>query len=586
MLNRPIARPWTPLCTRRSPAGSLVLLVLALSLSQGSLWAQGPPNLPGVSVDPILEGAASFAGEWNAAAWVQDASPPPPPIPGTMYGESKLDWRATSFTGNRTTYPGITGFFLHDISNLVVRDEYDYNTFFLATSGRSVTLWVFGNGDEPNDAQWILGSGINRSSIDDRGFLVRSGNNPTTDRQWFLGQPVPGDPAWEWSSFYGVCGFYGFNNTCFDSLLANSVDGTNEVYEVAFRMLAGNSPGIPPCTFWTLKVCDPKGDGRFQVNLDRLIWVPHIGDDAPPLIRAQTMDGEVSIPCRQPTTFSFAFVNLGYSLLARTYSAWAKIGTVSPSSVDVLLDGQANTVLPFLYTPSYPCFDGPDTLFVTSPADPEHGIPADTSFTAINLTTVRRLDIPVPVMVCPETPIFYVSAFASDANGNEVRFSPTWTCGGSVISAEPVMESSVPETMALALCTVGAPGAGWVRASYLPPSGSEVSDTIMLVGSPADLPEAGESMGALSLRVSPQPAGGTLTIDYSSSEGHRVTIQVIDVAGRRVRTFELIGGPGRHQSWDGLDDSGRPVAPGLYVCRISDGGSSTSTKFAWLGRSQ
>ncbi|MCA9752936.1 MAG: hypothetical protein KC591_12145, partial [Gemmatimonadetes bacterium] len=47
-------------------------------------------------------------------------------------------------------------------------------------------------------------------------------------------------------------------------------------------------------------------------------------------------------------------------------------------------------------------------------------------------------------------------------------------------------------------------------------------------------------------------------------DAERVPIDVIDVAGRRVRTLEATGG---EALWDGTDDGGRPVAAGVYFAR-------------------
>jgi len=68
------------------------------------------------------------------------------------------------------------------------------------------------------------------------------------------------------------------------------------------------------------------------------------------------------------------------------------------------------------------------------------------------------------------------------------------------------------------------------------------------------------------LRFAPNPFRGALRI--SGPAGTRVTI--FDVSGRRRRAAVLDGGGAF--AWDGRDDSGRPVAPGLYFARA---GSAT-----------
>jgi hypothetical protein len=70
----------------------------------------------------------------------------------------------------------------------------------------------------------------------------------------------------------------------------------------------------------------------------------------------------------------------------------------------------------------------------------------------------------------------------------------------------------------------------------------------------------------------PNPFNPVTTIRYAvNRDGARVTVDVYDVAGRRIAT--LVDGP--HESggyatiWEGKDDDGRPVASGVYFCRLS-----------------
>ena len=75
------------------------------------------------------------------------------------------------------------------------------------------------------------------------------------------------------------------------------------------------------------------------------------------------------------------------------------------------------------------------------------------------------------------------------------------------------------------------------------------------------------------LRCAPNPFRGALRI--SGPAGTRVTI--FDLSGRRRRAAVLDGGGAF--AWDGRDDSGRVVAPGLYFVR-----AGTATRLTKLVR--
>jgi flagellar hook assembly protein FlgD len=69
-----------------------------------------------------------------------------------------------------------------------------------------------------------------------------------------------------------------------------------------------------------------------------------------------------------------------------------------------------------------------------------------------------------------------------------------------------------------------------------------------------------------------------MTVRWSLSREGGVMLEVLDLAGRRLRVLER--GPsvaGQHATrWDLSDDTGKVVSPGLYLVRISsDIGSAT-----------
>ncbi len=74
----------------------------------------------------------------------------------------------------------------------------------------------------------------------------------------------------------------------------------------------------------------------------------------------------------------------------------------------------------------------------------------------------------------------------------------------------------------------------------------------------------------VSMRISPNPSGGPFTLDFAVPRDGLVSLELFDVAGRRVRT--LVGRnvrEGEHRVvWNGRDQAGRRVATGTYVARL------------------
>jgi hypothetical protein len=76
--------------------------------------------------------------------------------------------------------------------------------------------------------------------------------------------------------------------------------------------------------------------------------------------------------------------------------------------------------------------------------------------------------------------------------------------------------------------------------------------------------------GLFRLRAFPNPFTGEVSLRYSLPETARRPILVYDLRGRVVRTLEA-SGPAGVSTWDGEDESGRAVPPGVYFARIGSG---------------
>lgn len=99
------------------------------------------------------------------------------------------------------------------------------------------------------------------------------------------------------------------------------------------------------------------------------------------------------------------------------------------------------------------------------------------------------------------------------------------------------------------------------------------------LGSPvvAQTPLGTEHLLALSPSVS---RGGEIQIDYRAATDYLATdVSVFDTSGRRVRTLISSAiSQGIHTvTWDGRDESGRSVGPGVYLVRLAWGGNTRET---------
>lgn len=226
----------------------ITLIVFTISNSEAQPIVQYPPAL----IDPTMDGAFTNAAEYGTAFSFLNLQGD-----GTFYTQHRNNWTPP---GGSITYPGITMFTLHDIWGYTTQELADYNTYEATWAGQKAKIWVFANGNELNDSLWIGGSGLGYAAIDDVGFVARLNDDPTSDYHWMPGDPVPGDPLWNWNRSYGLFGAAGFNNTAFTfGYRANPIT-SNEVYEFAFYGAAipggGNGPEI--CNPIDTTVLDPK----------------------------------------------------------------------------------------------------------------------------------------------------------------------------------------------------------------------------------------------------------------------------------------------------------------------------------------
>lgn len=95
---------------------------------------------------------------------------------------------------------------------------------------------------------------------------------------------------------------------------------------------------------------------------------------------------------------------------------------------------------------------------------------------------------------------------------------------------------------------------------------------VSAVGPDPQDPAAGGAAFANALAANhPNPFSGGTVLAFSVGRPAQVTLDIHDLAGRRVRRLVGQAMPaGRHDlRWDGRDDRGAPLASGLYHARLS-----------------
>jgi hypothetical protein len=112
----------------------------------------------------------------------------------------------------------------------------------------------------------------------------------------------------------------------------------------------------------------------------------------------------------------------------------------------------------------------------------------------------------------------------------------------------------------------------WVAAGKAPPV-TMVSDYTGLTIDPTGTGDTPGTVTAL-YPNSPNPFNPTTTIRYSLRTRQQVTIRIYDVAGRLVRTLVDEARPAGVQKvqWHGINDSGSPVASGVYFIEMRSEG--------------
>jgi len=109
-------------------------------------------------------------------------------------------------------------------------------------------------------------------------------------------------------------------------------------------------------------------------------------------------------------------------------------------------------------------------------------------------------------------------------------------------------------------------------------------DAQIVIGTPVGVGEHGVPSPVTRLRAVPNPGRGSMRFEIEASPSEGISIDVHDVSGRLVRHLSRAGdgGTSRTLLWDGRDDSGARVPPGVYLVTLTAGGRAARARVALL----
>ena len=93
---------------------------------------------------------------------------------------------------------------------------------------------------------------------------------------------------------------------------------------------------------------------------------------------------------------------------------------------------------------------------------------------------------------------------------------------------------------------------------------------------PLDVPPGPAISSRLMLYAAPNPFASRTQLRFRGLSAAGITVDILDVSGRRLRRLESPQWTTGETTidWDGRDDAGRPVGPGLYFARAVAGSTS------------
>jgi hypothetical protein len=522
-------------------------------------------RFPEIFVNPVvnfLDTGVTFTPEWNDAAWVQAASSWGS---GTLFTELRNDWMALGCEGDSSQYPDATLFLLDDANDLDIRDLWDYASFEIVSSGELVTLWVFGNGDYPQnlDWEWIAASGIGREFIDDsQGYLVRYNNNPGSDKQFYSGtDPCPGDPDFDFPDSYGVFGHYNFNQTPFENGLFNSVAWNHELYELCWRKPSG---GYILCREgqW-IKACKPRKGQKGNPNQIQKELAAKICRDSVPYW-VTTREGYIYSSMLDTTELGFLISNdtdsdtMYHITVTSSLSSW-----IDTEMLMLELAGNSDTLLK-IKVRSNAIIGQTDTLICTADYKSAWAVIEG----AADMSTINLIPDSLTLNVGDTV---YLGGFGYDPDGRPLYLHhPGWsTTGNAGIIIGMPSHQHIPGFMAVGMFVAQNQGTGYIILENPNIAGDTIKDSTFVQVLTLSY-EQKNRPGILLSQNFPNPFSRTTSIQFCLEKPIDITLTIHSIEGIRVRTLAdgifFIGT--NSLTWDGKDKNGLQLPNGVYFYQL------------------
>lgn len=264
--------------------------------------------------------------------------------------------------------------------------------------------------------------------------------------------------------------------------------------------------------------------------------------------------------------FALALTMLAALLLGATTAARASVTlVVSPETLSVAPGATFSLTLQVPVTGS--AFNGYDAIVEYDPS----------KLTFLPTSPITQQEGSSMRAACSNT------FFVFSAAGDSLSISHVLLCNGATLSGPS-------QLCVLRFRASNAPGAAWVRlrsvqfyseGMYVNPA--ITSDALVKWGVVLDVPPT-EAPLDVRLGVRNNPSRSDQWIDARSPVSGPQDLKVFDPAGRAVRHLDsgYRSAGTRSVSWDGRDDAGRKVSPGIYRIRFEAAGRTASAALVRL----